>query len=585
MRVDEGGMILRLEEEPAAEAPVGHDVSEPREIELESLHALGESILGSVPLDETLDAAAAAIRALMPAEYVGFHRYHGDPDDLTSVHPRGSNERSSKEPVLQRAVTAAIRTARPFTDVIVPNGDPSMAVLYAEGMRSILVVPLVAEDRLYGTCQVASARPTPYSEREMAMAHRIASLATLALRGDDLRETELRRRGELEALLRVSESVTRSLDTDRVLATALEQSLEVTGLRGGAVYLVDEEKGELVLAVQRGLPATFAQSVTRLAIARSVLGSVAAEARPRLVRDLAGDPDFGFREDLEASGRTSASMVAVPLIWEDQVIGVIALGTFGAGRLERADLSFLIALSRPIAVAVGNARLYEALKRVNAERRRLLSAVVEAQEEERRSIAEDIHDDTVQVMTAVGMRLHVLRSGLGDPEQRSMLEHTERATTAAIDRLRNLMFELHPRALEREGLAAAVNMYLDQVCGQADLTWHVEDHLHREPPPEIGSTLYRIFLEALANVRKHSRAKRVELLIEDRDGGVFARVRDDGVGFPSEELSESPPGHLGITAIRERARMAGGWCRIDSEPGSGATVECWLPSEGAKETA
>ena len=379
----------------------------------------------------------------------------------------------------------------------------------------------------------------------------------------------------LEAFVRVSEAVTRSLEPGRVLASALERSLEVTALDMGAVYLIEGETGDLVLAASRGLPPPFREAVERLKTVGSILGAVALEARPQIISNLTADPRF--RDDLLVSEEHGPSLVAAPLVWEDRVIGVIALGTFGRKQLERADLSFLMAVSRPIAVALGNARLHDALARNDAVRVRLLDTLVTAEEAERRTIAEDIHDDSIQVLTALSMRLHVLRRHLAGTEHAEMLASCEQTNAAAIDRLRNLMFELHPRTLDRDGLSATLRVYLERETPYSGLTWRLDDRLRREPDPEVRATLYRIALEAVANVRKHAKAGRVDLLLEDRDGGVRLQIRDDGVGFRARELEESHHGHLGITAIRERATLAGGWCRIVSEPGRGTTVDCWVP--------
>jgi signal transduction histidine kinase len=100
--------------------------------------------------------------------------------------------------------------------------------------------------------------------------------------------------------------------------------------------------------------------------------------------------------------------------------------------------------------------------------------------------------------------------------------------------------------------------------------------LSSEPPGEIRAILFRIAQEALANVRKHADASRVDIEVSERDGGIILHVRDDGRGF--DPATERPvPGHLGMSAMPERAELAGGWCRVQSAPGEGTAVECWLP--------
>ena len=225
----------------------------------------------------------------------------------------------------------------------------------------------------------------------------------------------------------------------------------------------------------------------------------------------------------------------------------------------------------------------ERLRRSDEQRRRLLSKLVASQEEERIRIAHDIHDDSIQVMTAVGMRLEVLRRRLHDPEDLRVVEQVAETVTSTIARLRNLLFELRPPALDREGLGAALRMYLTGSSPTA--VWELDDRLSREPPPEVRAVLYRIAQEALANVRKHARASRVAVALRDEGEGALVEVRDDGVGFDPGEAEASRPGHLGVISMRERAELAGGWCRVESAPGRGTVVRAWLPHEGAASSA
>jgi signal transduction histidine kinase len=222
----------------------------------------------------------------------------------------------------------------------------------------------------------------------------------------------------------------------------------------------------------------------------------------------------------------------------------------------------------------------ELLRATDAQRRRLLAGLVEAQEEERQRIASDIHDDSVQVMSALVMRLGVLRNAMDDPRLLEMVEEIERIARASITRLRRLMFELRPPALDREGLAAALRLYLEHNLSSPEISHRVTSELQAEPTPETRTILYRIAQEALNNVRKHASATRVDVLLAHQDGGVVVRIGDDGVGFDPGGIDRARPGHLGVSSMRERAEIAGGWWRIDSAPGRGTVVEFWVPDRG-----
>jgi PAS domain S-box-containing protein len=226
-------------------------------------------------------------------------------------------------------------------------------------------------------------------------------------------------------------------------------------------------------------------------------------------------------------------------------------------------------------------RNVELLRKTDEERRKLLARMVGIQEEERRRIAGDIHDDSIPVLTALELRLEMLRRHFAGPEPAAALAKLEETLTQAIGRLRYLLFELRPPALDREGLAAALRAYLEEFKDEPRLSYRLENRLDAEPDPETRAMVYRIVQEALANVRKHAEASTVEVLLEPRGDGVGVTVRDDGRGFRPDEVVKALPAHLGLTSMRERAEIAGGWCEVKSLPGSGTTVEFWIPREPA----
>jgi PAS domain S-box-containing protein len=221
-------------------------------------------------------------------------------------------------------------------------------------------------------------------------------------------------------------------------------------------------------------------------------------------------------------------------------------------------------------------RAHRELERDLAERRALLAHLVDAGEEERGRIAMDIHDDSIQAITAAGMRLQILRRRLDDPEQLKLLDELEQTIQLAISRLRHLLFELRPPVLDNEGLSAAIGTYLEEV-DDPDTEYNLDDQLTVQPSPESRTILYRIVQEALTNVRKHAQAGRATVALLELDKGFLARISDDGVGLAAGD-EEQVPGHLGVAAMRERAELAGGWLEIKASPGEGTTLEVWIPA-------
>ncbi|MGH2712038.1 MAG: PAS domain S-box protein [Actinomycetota bacterium] len=218
------------------------------------------------------------------------------------------------------------------------------------------------------------------------------------------------------------------------------------------------------------------------------------------------------------------------------------------------------------------------LRRSDEQRRHLLSRLVAAQEEERRRLAGEIHDDSVQVMAAVGLRLEILERKLGAHEAvRSVLPELRRDVQTGVQRLRQLIFDLRPLALDRDGLVAALRLHLERPASDSDPDYKLVDRLLEEPPDHVRMVLYRIAQEAIANAHKHARAGRITLTVDSVGNSVILRVADDGCGFAPDRSDFSAPGHLGLLAMHEQAEMVGGELTIQSAPDSGTTVEARVP--------
>lgn len=215
------------------------------------------------------------------------------------------------------------------------------------------------------------------------------------------------------------------------------------------------------------------------------------------------------------------------------------------------------------------------------ERRRLFTHLVQAQELERRRIAWDVHDDSIQAMVAVGMRLQLLADQAGEPHARE-LSLLDASVREAVGRLRSLTFRLQPPGIDRHGLVESLSQHLDDVvAGSWGLEPTLEHDLEREPAPETAITVFRIVQEALLNVRKHARARTVRVSLATEYQGLRVQVVDDGTGHAA--VAHRSQEHFGLMEMRERAETADGWWTLRSEPGAGTTVEFWVPDLPAGE--
>jgi len=432
------------------------------------------------------------------------------------------------------------------------------------------------------------------------------ALATAAF--SSVNERELRAQKvdlhQLSTMVREIDDRTGASDIPRIL---LDKLCEVFGFTRGAVLASPED--DLALLAYRGEGG--------VPLIEPGLDPVLQEAwqdrRTRLVKDL--DPAVNRR--LAALFPGTGRLMIVPLFLDrGQRLGILALEHPGKlDRIKRWTVTVIEQFASHAALALQNAWLLDeiqnkleenralqrelmtenmslevavdertteltdslrSLRLVEDARQKLVTRLVRAQEDERLRIAGDIHDDPVQKVVAASMRLQLIRKQVEDPEVRASLDKLLESIRSSIFSLRHMIFELHPSVLEHEGLAPALREHMARLEGE--LEFALENDLGEEPSGETRIQLFRIAQEALANVRKHARARRVDIHLSQEDGGYKVQVRDEGVGFTPPQLLSSAPGHLGLSSMRERAELAGGWCKIHSLPDCGTTVEFWLPA-------
>ena len=213
------------------------------------------------------------------------------------------------------------------------------------------------------------------------------------------------------------------------------------------------------------------------------------------------------------------------------------------------------------------------LQRVDDERKRSGKLVLRAQEEERRRVARDLHDEVNQALTAILLRLEAL--GQDTPERAAEVAELKRLASQAMDELLSLARQLRPTALDDHGLVPAIEA---QVRAFGERTG-IEARLSTAGDPaqldeERQTVIYRVAQEALANAGRHASAERVEVDLLTRASGTELHVRDDGTGF---DPATNRSGGLGLEGMAERARLVGGELDLRSSPGVGTELTLRLP--------
>ena len=228
----------------------------------------------------------------------------------------------------------------------------------------------------------------------------------------------------------------------------------------------------------------------------------------------------------------------------------------------------------------------EELKHKEAMREHLLAKVISAQEEERKRIARELHDETSQSLTSLMVGLKLIEHSGSAAEIREKTAELRALAAHTLDEVHHLATQLLPRLLDDLGLVAALQRYTEEYA--ANMNINVDSHVSslggQRLPAEIEVAVYRIVQEALTNIAKYAEANNVSVILRYRDSSLVAVIEDDGKGFDVSEVMALEDGKgLGLFGMHERASLIGGNLTIESQPGSGTSVFLEVPLELSQE--
>ncbi|MBI3764770.1 MAG: HAMP domain-containing protein [Chloroflexi bacterium] len=229
-----------------------------------------------------------------------------------------------------------------------------------------------------------------------------------------------------------------------------------------------------------------------------------------------------------------------------------------------------------------NRALSEDLRRHGRQRQELLERLITAQEEERRKVARDLHDDLGQDLAGLAASLEgAERLWSERPDlARSQLRQARSLIAETTERAYAMILSLRPSALDDLGLAPTLRAHAERTLRDAGIQFDLDSgELTRRLPPEIETALFRTFQEALSNVVRHSGARRVRLSLTVRDGSFDGEIADDGSGFDPTEVQVNGHGRrgLGLLGMQERVAQCGGALEIRSSPGAGTRIRVRIP--------
>jgi signal transduction histidine kinase len=387
------------------------------------------------------------------------------------------------------------------------------------------------------------------------------------------KERKLRQKAveELETVNAIARTLTRPYDLDAMLEEVLNRVLEAVGSSEpkGAIFLLDPWGQTLHLRAHEGLSSRLIEQADEIPLGECLCGLTAEAGEVLIVRDALNHPQHTRCPILEPHVH-----VCVPLKSMDRLLGVIDFYLDNEHPIDAIDQQMFAAIGRQIGVAVDNARLCENL-------RFYIRQVTDAQEDERRRIARELHDETAQGLIGVARRLDDLAtSDLGVPERAvERLEQLYQQIEDLLQGVRRFSRDLRPSVLDDLGLLPAVEGLISGLKESGiDCELEISGE-QRRLSPDAELALFRIVQEALNNIKRHANATEVVAAVEFDQDKLIVAVCDNGDGFemPARVGDLALLGRFGFVGMHERAQLLRGTLIVQAEPGRGTTVMVEVP--------
>ena len=488
----------------------------------------------------------------LPADYA--QRFRGALAAAHEVLPAVSAFRSRRTVVLDRS-----------------SGEPVLGMLEdLDGdlaWQSIASFPMIARNHPVGAIKTFWPGPPPDGQ-ELHFLEAVADQAATAVDNARLFADAAASSRRDEGLIGAGLALASELSLPAVLTKIVELACTVADAEYGAVGVLGAD-GLLEDFITHGIPGEGHEAIGHLPIGRGILGALISDARPLRLA--------GIQDDVRSVGfplhhPPMTSFLGVPISVRGRTYGNLYLTEKRGGtEFTEGDERAVVTLAAQAGVAIENARLF-----AEAQQRLALEA--------RHRLARELHDSVSQALFSMTMetraaQLLLQRAGL--PEDGPLgerLDNLRQLTQGALAEMRSLIFELRPEALQEEGLVAAIRKQAEGMSARTGIAVDLRLPKRRLAlPREVEEQVYRVVQESLANIAKHSGARRAVVRLRHRGAHrqeLLVELTDDGVGF---DPSAHEPGHLGLRMMAQRVEQLSGTLLVDSRPGRGTRISATIP--------
>lgn len=500
---------------------------------LSILHSITTAVNQFVALDEVLSTAADKIKETIETQGVLIFILNENNEDLCLRAHRGISSEFARQ-------LEGLKVGEGFNGWVAETGKPcliddssadprlSREIVRTEGIGSQFIVPLLSEEKVVGTLCAAAQSIKYFTKEEKDLLILIGYELGVAVQKAALYEESERVAKRYRELFEKAHDAIWVHDLEGTISTANRATADLTGY--GLEELIGKKASELLLP--EGL-------------------NLAREVRQRLL-----------------SGKEIVDPYEQRILRRDgsQAIVMLATSLLGGDGMPYAFQNIARDVSKERALQA-NLQLY-------------VHQITKAHEEERKRIARELHDDSIQVLVVLSRRLDDLISHASKSSRVTRnLEEIREAIDEIISGIRRSIQDLRPPTLEYLGLIPALRELISQLNEQTETAWalHITG-VARQFTPESELMIYRIVQEALTNIRKHSNAQRAKIDLHFHDDEFTIKICDDGTGVSiSEDAVFLKAGKVGIAGIRERANLLGAGLTIDSAPDHGTNVTLVVP--------
>ena len=388
----------------------------------------------------------------------------------------------------------------------------------------------------------------------------------------------------LGTLRSVDQLILEESNRERLIRGVCRNLVATRGYYNAWILLLSNE-GTYSMAVEAGLGDTFTVLAEKLR--KEGLISCGLKALQQSSAIIVHDPVLACTDCPLSGAYKGRGGIATRLAYRGRLYGLLCASIPSKLAGEEEECMLFEEIARDVAYALHKIDLEEEHERAQKNLRFYADQAIMAQEEERKRIALELHDETAQALASLGMDIGALagNKNLSSVEISENLKILQSETESILENVRALSKGLRPPMLEEFGLLAALRGLANEMSEQTrvKVRFEVEGTSHRLSP-DIEIATYRIAQEALSNIRRHAAASECSLLVRYSSQKMIMEIRDNGRGFAVREPSGDIgyPGRLGLIGMEERAKLVGGIVTIRSRPGVGTTVRLELPPRGAR---